>query len=178
MSRMHIIGLAVPALMFLAAAAGAGVADSNASGFTLKRTLTVDAAPAKAFDAFTAISGWWDPAHSYSGKAAALSIDAKPNGCFCEKLGPKSGLVHMTVLYADPGKMLRMTGGLGPLQQMAVSAVMTLEFKPNENRTDVDFTYAVGGYYSEGLDKLAPAVDQVLSQQLDRYQRFASTGKP
>ncbi len=170
--------LACMALAAAVSTARAEVVDSSSGGFTLKRSLTVNAPPARAYDVFTRVSGWWDAGHTYTGRAAALSLDARPEGCFCEKIGPRSGVVHMTVLYADPGKVLRMTGGLGPLQAMAVSGVMTLEFKAKENRTEVAFTYAVGGHSPQGLEKLAPIVDQVLMHQLDRYERFANGGTP
>lgn len=151
----------------------------GASGFTITHTVLVHGTPAQAYQAFTGkVGSWWDPEHTYSGKAANLTIDAKPNGCFCEKIGPSSGITHMTVVYADPGKVLRLTGGLGPLQQMGVAGAMTLHFTAKDGNTEVVFTYAVGGYSPQGLDKLAQVVDQVLVGQLERYERFASAAKP
>ena len=71
-----------------------------------------------------------------------------------------------------------MSGGLGPLQAYAVSAAMTVQFSEVANRTLVDFTYTVGGYVPQGLDKLAPVVDKVLVEQMGRFERFVKTGKP
>jgi hypothetical protein len=38
----------------------------------------------------------------------------------------QGGVRHMQVVYVDPGKTLRMIGGLGPLQSMAATGSMTV----------------------------------------------------
>src|SRR5262245_53478787 len=97
--------------------AAAKVTDAAPGGFTIKHAFQVNKTPAAAYALFTTKLGtWWDSEHTYSGKSENMSLDVRPNGCFCEKLGAQSSIVHMTVIYADPGKILRMTGGLGPLQ--------------------------------------------------------------
>jgi len=157
----------------------ASVANSSPQEFTIKHTLQVRGTASAAYQAFTAqIGSWWDPDHSYSGKASNLSLDARATGCLCEKLASNGSVTHMTVIFADPGKLLRMNGGLGPLQSMAVTAVMTVTFTTLSEGTRVEITYAVGGQPSHGLDKLAPAVDQVLGGQWERFTRFVETGKP
>jgi len=158
--------------------AEAKVTDTAPGGFTIKHSFEVNKPPAEAYSIFTAkLGAWWDSEHTYSRKSENMSIDLRPNGCFCEKLGPQGNIVHMTVLYADPGKILRMTGGLGPLQQFATTGVMTMEFKAQGQGTAVTFTYTVGGYVPGGIEKLAPIVDQVMVGQLARYERFTNTGK-
>jgi hypothetical protein len=157
----------------------AKVADSSSGGFTIKHTMEIEAPPAGAFNVFVEkIGAWWDPQHTYSGDSTNLSIDARPNGCFCEKIRSNAGIAHMTVLYVDAGRVIRLSGGLGPLQAYAVSAAMTVQFSEVANRTLVDFTYTVGGYVPQGLDKLAPVVDKVLVEQMGRFERFVKTGKP
>ena len=47
-----------------------------------------------------------------------------------------------------------------------------------DGHTTLTQTYYVGGYYPGGLDKLAPAVDGVLTQQLGRLKLYVETGKP
>ena len=170
--------LAASLLVVAALPAQAKVQDMSPNGFTLAHTLTVQATPAQAYQAFAKVASWWNPEHTYTGKSASLTLDPKPSGCFCEKLGANAGVVHMTVVYADPGKVLRLSGGLGPLQQLGVAGAMTLKFTAKDGATEVAFTYAVGGYTADGLDKLAPIVDQVLGDQLERYERFASGAKP
>jgi hypothetical protein len=55
---------------------------------------------------------------------------------------------------------------------------MTWKFTPAEQGTAVEVLYAVGGYKPGGFKALAPAVDGVLHEQVDRFRRFAETGKP
>ena len=102
----------------------ADVADSAANGFTVKATVTIQAAPAVVYQKLVRnVGDWWDPGHTFSGDARNLMIDAKPMGCFCEKLPNEGGVRHLEVVFAAPGKTLVMTGGLGPLQSLAGSSV-------------------------------------------------------
>lgn len=145
----------------------ADVLDAAPSGFTVQHRLLVDARRQAVYDAAVQRVGeWWSDAHTVSGDAGRLQIDARPLGCFCEVLGPGAGVVHMTVTLASPGVMLRLTGGLGPLGLHGVSGNMTWEFDDRGEQTLVTWSYAVGGYLAEGLDQLAPAVDEVLQQQM------------
>jgi hypothetical protein len=166
-------------MIVLPVTALSSVVSSSPQEFTIKHTLQVRGTASAAYQAFTAqIGSWWDPAHSYSGQASSISLDARANGCLCERLASNGSVTHMTVIFADPGKLLRMNGGLGPLQSMALTGVMTVTFTTIPDGTRVEITYAVGGQPSQGLDKLAPAVDQVLGGQWTRFTRFVETGKP
>ncbi len=163
-----------------AAATSAEVVDVGDNGFAVRQTATVSADTARAWAALVEVGKWWDPEHTWSGDPANLSIDARPGGCWCEKLpGQGGGVRHMTVAFASPGKLLRFEGGLGPLQSMAVAGVMTWTFTAAaEKGTAVEMTYLVGGYNRGGFKDLAPGVDGVLRGQLERYRRYVDTGKP
>ena len=163
-------------LFLLPAAAQADVADSAASGFTLKFSWTIKAAPADLYRQVTAVGQWWESAHTYSGDARNLSIDVKPGGCFCEKL-PNGGVQHMTVVRYEAGKTLVMNGGLGPLQSAGAAAAMTFAIAAAEGGSKLDVTYAVTGYLPGGMAALAPIVDAVLKTQLTRLKALAETGK-
>ncbi len=170
-----------PALLgavLAATPASAEVVDVGGNGFEVRETVTVSADPARAWSALIEVGKWWDPAHTYSGDSANLSIDPRPQGCWCEKLPGQAGVAHMTVVFADPGKMLRLFGGLGPMQAMAVAGVMTWTFTPGPNGTAVETTYSAGGYNRGGFKDLAPGVDGVLAGQMARYQRYVNSGKP
>ncbi len=150
----------------------AEVLDSNASGFTIRTTVQIAAPAEVVYDALTrSIDKWWDDAHTWSGHAANLTIDPRPGGCFCEKLAG-GGVQHMTVVFADRATMLRMTGGLGPLQSMAVAGVMTFTFKESSGRTALEATYGVLAYSKEDLTALAPLVDRVIAGQVARLKGF------
>ena len=172
--RVLIVAIAV----LMTAPVSSAVLDSAANGFTIKHSAVVSAGRAEVYGAAVdKVSQWWDGDHSISGNAENLFIDAVPNGCFCEKLGPGAGLIHLIVTFVNPGTMLRFTGGLGPLGLMGVTGNMTLEFEEHDDGTLVTLNYAVGGYLDGGLDAIAPAVDTVLVEQVTRLKALVETGE-
>lgn len=157
----------------LPASAPAEVRDASPAGFTLEHEAVIAADRLTVWRAAVhGIGDWWSDAHTISGDATKLSIDPRPQGCFCETLGGGAGMVHQTVTFVNPTVMLRLTGGLGPLGLMGVSGNMLWEFFDDPAGTRVRFSYAVGGYHPEGLDALAAAVDSVIGDALVRLARF------
>ncbi len=133
----------------------------------------------KVYTALTdAVAEWWDPAHTFSHDARNLSIDPKPGGCFCERLPDGGGVQHMTVVYASPGKLLRLTGAIGPLQEAALVGTMTWSLSQAGGGTDVKLIYTVGGFRAGGLRDLPAVIDAVLRGQLSRLKPFVETGRP
>ena len=175
MSRTHVL---VAMLLWLSMSAQAEVTDLNASGFVSKHETTVNATAADSYKALVAIAQWWNPAHTYSGDAANLTLDARPDGCFCEKLPDGGGVRHLGVVYVAPGKALRLVGGLGPLQGSGIAGSMTWSLTPVASGTRIGLSYSVGGYFQGGFDKIAPAVDGVLGEQMARLKARIETGKP
>jgi hypothetical protein len=171
--------LAVSVLVSSAAAARAEVLNAAPNGFTVRHEVAVEAERLTVYE--TAVGGvgqWWSSDHTVSGDAANLSITPTVPGCFCEALGPDAGLVHMTVSFVNPGVMIRLTGGLGPLGLMGVSGNMTWEFEQADSGTLVILQYAVGGYMDGGLDTVAPAVDGVLGEAMMRLKSYVESGDP
>jgi len=126
--------------------ARADVADSANNGFTAKIALTIQASPDEVYRRLVGnIGDWWNSAHTFSGDAHNLTIEAKPMGCFCEKLPGGGGVRHMEVVNFAPGKTLVMSGGLGPLQSLAAAASMTIQLAPADGATKMTVTFAVGG---------------------------------
>lgn len=158
--------------------ASPAVVDSAANGFTVRTTLTIRASPDEVYRKLVHNVGeWWDSAHTFSQDAHNLSIDEKPMGCFCEKL--KSGAVrHMEVVNFVPGRTLVMSGGLGPLQSMAVAASLSVALSPADGGTKLEMTYALAGYSPQGMDALAPAVDSVLADQFTRLKNYIERSRP
>src|SRR5262249_39552439 len=140
MRRRSRVSRLVAALMAVAAAASAEVVDVGDNGFAVRDSATVAADAARASAAPLDGREWWAPPHTYSGDAANLSLDPRPQGCWCEKVGGKPAVVHLTVLFAQPGKLLRLSGGLGPLQAMAVTGTMTWTLTPAGNGTAVELS--------------------------------------
>ena len=164
------------ALAFAAGAAQAAVTDRSAAGFEVRHAATIAAPPHKVWMKLMQPSGWWSSEHSWSGDAKNLSIDS--SGCFCERL--KHGAVrHMTVIFADEDKALRMEGALGPLQFTGAAGRLGVTLKPVAAGTEVVMTFDAGGYAKGGLaETLAAPVDQVLGAQLARLKKALETGKP
>ena len=147
--------------------ATAEVVQSSDAGFTVSQKLIVTAPAARVWATLTQPSLWWDGAHTYSGDSNNLTLDLRPGGCWCEKT-PTGGVEHMRVVNIAAPAVLRMTGALGPLQAMPVTAVMTVTLKAAGTGTEMTLTYAVAG---TGLVPLAPAVDGVLGQQVARLKK-------
>ena len=166
------------AIAILGGAARAEVVDVADNGFVVRETATVSGDARQAWNALIAVGKWWDPAHTYSHDGANLVLDARAGGCWCETLPNRGSVEHLRVLFVDPGKTLRLSGGLGPLQSMAVTGTMTWTLAPAEKGTTIEMTYAVGGYNRGGFRDLAPVIDRVLSEQVARYRLYADTGKP
>ena len=157
----------------------AEVTDSSVGGFTTVNEVVVNTSRAEAWvAAVNDIGSWWSPDHTISGDAARISIQSKLQGCFCETLGENAGVVHLVVTMVNPTNLLRMTGALGPLGLMGVDGNMIWEFEDAEGGASVRFTYAVGGYSKDGLDQIAPAVDYVLGEALNRLKNYVETGSP
>ena len=64
-----------------------------------------------------------------------------------------------------PGKMLRLDAALGPLQEMAITGVITVSLDEKDGTTTAVVTHRVSGDPSHKLDALAPIVDRVNGQQ-------------
>jgi hypothetical protein len=155
------------------------VADFAPGGFTVKLALNVTAAPDDVYRKLVRnIGDWWEAGHTFSGNPHNLSIEDKPGGCFCEKLASGGGVRHMQVIYADPGKRLILSGGLGPLQTLAVTGTMTIEISPLNGGAKLGVTYAVAGYPPASMNTLAPIVDGVLTSQFNRLKNYAEHGDP
>jgi hypothetical protein len=86
----------------------------------------------------------------------------------------------MEVVFVDPGSLLRLAGGLGPLQGMGVQGVMEWRLAPIDGGTRITLFYRAGGYTPDDLSKFAPVVDQVQALQLgglvDHLQAATPTG--
>ena len=78
----------------------------------------------------------------------------------------------MEIVFYQPGKTLRLAGGLGPLQGMGVSGALTFQFELKNGQTEITLTYNVSGRSALALDKIAPVVDSVLAAQLERLATY------
>ena len=153
----------------LAPVARAAVLDATASGFTLENQREVPVDAERAWNALVEdVDRWWPRDHTWWGKDGRLGIEPRAGGCFCESdsTGRRQAR-HMQVVFVDPGRLLRLEGGLGPLQGMGLHGVMEFRFEPLEQGgTRITLWYRAGGYTPDDLAAFAPVVDRVMALQL------------
>lgn len=119
------------------------------------------------------VDSWWPKDHTWWGEDGVLSIDKFAGGCFCEKSVDKSA-EHMHISFVEPQKLLRMTGGLGPLQGMGMYGALDWKFQQLNDKTIITLTYRVSGIDPTGFEKIAPIVAQVQGDQLNALIDYQS----
>lgn len=144
--------------------AAAEVKFAAADGFLIEHRFEIAAPAARVWESLQHPERWWPADHSWSGKRENFSLDAVVGGCFCERWDGNS-VEHGRVVLVLPGKMLRLDAALGPLQEMAVSGVITFTLAEKDGKTTLVATHRVSGDAAHKLDQLAPAVDQVNALQ-------------
>jgi hypothetical protein len=178
----NIISIAA-ALTAFSAPAAAEVKTQSDTGFSVVHMADVAATPDQIWKRLIAPKDYWSKNHSWSGSVAGFYIDAQAGGCFCELIQDKGAdgkiknvgsVEHMRVIFASPGKVLRMQGALGPLQAEAVLGTLTVAMEPLKDGkgTKLSFSYVVGGYMRYKSAEIATNVDKVIGEQ------FASLIKP
>lgn len=175
-------------LTALSTPAFAEVKTSTDTGFNIVHITEVAAAPDVVWKRLIAPKDWWSKAHSWSGSSDGFYIDAQAGGCFCElfqekgadsKVKTTGSVEHMRVIFAQPGKVLRMQGALGPLQSEAMLGTLTVAMVATKDgkATKLSFSYVVGGHMRYKVSEIAPAVDKVLGEQFKNLvSPFAPTG--
>jgi uncharacterized protein YndB with AHSA1/START domain len=107
---------------------------------------------------------WWPSDHTWSGDRANLSLSGQAGGCFCERWAGGS-VEHGRVVMSMPGRLLRLSAALGPLQEMGVTGVITFALEEKDGTTTLVATHRVSGDAAHKLEALAPIVDQVNALQ-------------
>ncbi|AOE49559.1 SRPBCC family protein [Kangiella sediminilitoris] len=149
----------------------AEILSRSESHFHIKFEVELPQSVSTTYDQFLNIGEWWQSSHTWFGDASKLFIETKAGGCFCEVNGDKEAL-HMTVAHVNPGKSLKMLGGLGPLQGMGVNGVMSWDFSQlEENKTKLTLNYSVKGFTTENVQTIAEAVNKVLATQVNELKK-------
>jgi hypothetical protein len=174
----HVAALAL-ASVFAAGVASASTSDVSPTGFLVSLRAETSATPQQLYAALPQVGRWWSDRHTWSGSAANLSLEAAVGGCFCERWG-RNSVEHGRVIQALEDRSLRLAAALGPLQDRAVSGVLTFSFEraPGATASTAQLAYRVSGAAPAALDALAVPVDGVLADMLKRLVRFAETGRP
>ncbi len=168
----------IAVLATLGCAANAAVVDTAESGFDIQQTVHIAASPAKVYAALIVPAKWWNSEHTFSQSAANLSLSAKAGGCFCEKWAQGS-VQHAVVVDAEPGKVLRLHGALGPFQGSGVASALTFIAESRRGGgTDVMLDNSIGGYMKGGFGNWPTLADVMLAEQMARLKKFIETGSP
>lgn len=101
------------------------------TGFITENKTQVSTDREAMWNAFVQVGQWWPGDHSWWGDAKGLTIDPVAGGCFCEKSGNKSA-EHMRITHVDAPSLMRMTGGLGPLQGLGMYVAVDWVFEAND----------------------------------------------
>lgn len=165
--REAIRAMAIGMSVLFASPIHAEVLDSGPAGFTLENVEIVPVDPDRAWRSLVDdIGRWWPSDHTWWGDATRLSLTPRAGGCFCEIDGPRHA-EHMRVVFVDPGRLLRLTGGLGPLQGMGLHGVLEWRLSPEaDGGTRIAMFYRAGGYSPDDLAAFAAVVDRVQGGQL------------
>ena len=168
----------VLALLALQGAANAEVQDVQANGFSIQEKVEIAASPDKVYETLIQPAKWWSSAHTFSGSAANMTMDARAGGCWCETLPNGGSVLHMTVVQVQPGKLLRLRGALGPFQSTGMEGALNIVMEPKDKGTLLTMTYNIGGYVWGGYQALPQTADGVLNIQTKRLKKFIETGTP
>lgn len=164
-----------------AGTANAELANTGSGGFLIRGEAIVAAPPERVWRALERPGQWWSSAHTYSGDARRMSLDLRAGACWCERWGTGQSVEHgrvVLVMEREGVRTLRIVGGLGPLQEMGVSGVLTYTVAPDPAGTRLTLTYRVTGDTGLGLEGIAPLVDTVIMEQFGRLSRFSASGAP
>lgn len=161
----------------LPGAALAEVKSAAADGFLIEHRFTIAAPAATVWESLLHPERWWPADHTWSGKRESLSLVADAGGCFCERWDGNV-VEHGRVVLVMPGKMLRLDAALGPLQEMAITGVITFALEEKDGTTTLVATHRVSGDPSQKLDAIAPVVDQVNALQFGNAAAAAAAAKP
>ena len=162
------------AMLLLAATpvapAFAAVESAHPDGFLVRHEVVVPVDRQRAFEEMTHPERWWNDAHTWSGSAANLTLDARAGGCWCETW-PQGAAEHGIVIRIVHDESLRVRAAFGPLQEMALNGVFDLTIADIEGGgTRIVATFRVNGPASAQLDKLAAPVDGVIGEQVERLR--------
>jgi hypothetical protein len=168
---MKTIALAVAvAAMAAMSPAHAEVKASAPDGMVIQITGETTLSREAAWSRLIRIGSWWSDAHTYSGNAASMTIDAVAGGCWCE-IWSGGEVEHGRVVYIQPGEAVRFSSALGPLQDLGVTGALTFTLSNGSapGKIAVTFDMKVTGSSLSGLDQMAGPVDMVLGEQFKRF---------
>jgi len=145
--------------------AAAEIVSRSEHAFTLRFEGQARLDPAGVPDAFSEVALWWDPAHSYTGDAANLSLSLAPGGCWCEAMADGTAFEHGRTVSQVYGE-IRLHAPFGPLRDMATRADLIVTWPQVDGVVTPTWTFIVEG---PGVGALAEPVDGVIGGGFVRW---------
>lgn len=168
--------LSIALVLVAATPASAAVKQSAPDGFIVEHRLMLNVIPAQAWATLAQPARWWPKEHTWSGSPANLSLELKLGGCFCERW-KGGGAEHGRVIMLRNNELVRMNAALGPMQEMAISGVLSIAIAARDEGSEATVTYRVSGTSAHGFDKIAPVVDQVIGLQFGGWAAYEAEAK-
>ena len=157
----------VTALLLANTCVYAEVIAASAEHYRIKQQAQSALSPEAMWQKLIKPETWWHPDHTYSGDSANLTLDVQAGGLWKEDW-PGGSVTHGQILLVSQNKQLRLNAPFGPLQEQGVSVVWTITIQPNSSGSVVLFDEIANGSRHSKLDELAPAVDFVKTEAINR----------
>lgn len=155
------------AVLACTTSAMAEVITAAPSHYTLKHKAPSSMPPSELWDRLTQPASWWHPDHTYSGDAANLTLRLEVGGLWEENWNGSS-VLHGTVLHVVPGSKLQINAPFGPLKDIGVTVIWTIDIEAKGTGSMVTFTEVANGSNYSKLDELSGAVDYVKAEAIRR----------
>ena len=167
---MKVFGLLLANLVLIAMPTmlQAKIASQSEQHFVVSHKFESKKSVETVYKTFTNVSSWWEASHTFDGKAENLYFDFDQQRCFCEKVANGGFVQHLAAIHVQPMKKVVFSGGLGPLQDQAVSGKLLWTFEQTDNGVKVNVEYRVYGMIVDGMGKWPEAVDFVLGTQVKK----------
>ncbi len=164
-------------ILLLTSPAAASVVETGPNGFAIEQTMIIKAPVEKVYATLIQPALWWSSAHTFSGNAKNLSLDAKAGGCFCETW-PGGSVEHSHVVFVSPNNVLRLRGVLGPFQAQGVDGALSFILSTDQDGTKLVLQNILGGFMKGGFGPWPERADGMLAEQMGRLKNVIETGTP
>jgi hypothetical protein len=156
--------------LLVSCAAAAKVEQSSPSNANLNYSIPVQASRDAVWKQLIQPQSWWSDSHTWSGKAKNLKLTPGVGNCWCEHWDGNS-VEHGRIIVWKPKQGFRMQAVFGPMQEQALSGIMDFRIEEADGKTNLIVAYRLNGSDKSALDKIAPFVDKVMQEQLDRLKQ-------
>jgi DNA-binding transcriptional ArsR family regulator/uncharacterized protein YndB with AHSA1/START domain len=124
---------------------------SSTIGFLqIEQEITIEAAPARVFEALTnEVSAWWGAPYLISEEAKTLTLEPKIGGRFYEDWGDGAGALWGLVTSFKQNEWIEVSGSIG--MSGVVSGVVSFELQTQGNGTIIKLSHRAMGEVNERL---------------------------